>query len=105
MDTGTTAIDREDIVLMFEKLAEVEKALGDLPYRAAKPAMQTLQELHDMLGDMLPGGLYGQCEACSDLIGNGEDFVATDDGAFCAACVRLWNEAGRPGAAEAEAPL
>ncbi len=80
-------MDRNTIKAARDLIASVDKALEELPYRTARPAMASLNELMELVEDELPGGFYGQCEGCEELIGNDDpDPYMGEDVTLCATC-------------------
>ncbi|MEE9159965.1 MAG: hypothetical protein V3U60_16470 [Gammaproteobacteria bacterium] len=80
-------MDQDAMKAGFELIGSITKAVEGLPYRDARPALESLNELHDMIGEGLPGGYFGQCEACETLLGNDDEMALTeDDITLCVAC-------------------
>jgi hypothetical protein len=80
-------MDRETIKDCYKAMDKIEKALGGLPYRDAVPAIATLGELRDTIGEGLPGGFFGHCDICNGILGCGDNFASTDDGEWvCTTC-------------------
>lgn len=84
--------ERETLKSNLDLIDKVEKALGDLPFRLAVPAVQTLGELRDCLCEVLPGGLYTFCESCELPIGCDEESATDPEGdtTLCAECIKRY---------------
>lgn len=76
---------RDDIKSIFNEAAKVEKALGGLPHRDAKPALQAVQGILDIVGEELPGGYGGTCMGCEEVKGL-DEMVSCGDEDFCRTC-------------------
>jgi len=91
-------MDQTMMKACFELIGEVTKAVEGLPYREARPALSSLNELHELIGEELPGGYFGQCEGCEALLGNDDERGSSEDGLhFCMNCVREFEVAQEAG--------
>lgn len=77
---------RDELKAFFELVGSVNEALRDLPHRDAEPAMQSLQEMSDIVGEQLPGGYCGLCPHCEEVKGE-DEMVDCGDERICQSCI------------------
>lgn len=80
-------LTRDEIGAFFEEAAKVEKALGGLLHREAGPALQALDDMRGIVGELLPGGHYGKCINCEETKGN-DEMVSCGDEDVCTECIK-----------------
>jgi len=86
---------REEIVEMLDGISTIRHRLLDAPHRVALDIDRELEGIASSLGDCLPGGGPAlRCEACREIMGQGEVAGVSEDGnEFCADCVARFKEA------------
>ena len=86
--------ERETLKSNLDLIDRVERALDNLPYLRAAPAIRDLHELRNTLCEVLPGGYYMDCEVCGLPIGCDEDWVGTEkDAVVCGDCAKRHEQA------------
>lgn len=77
---------RTEIEAFFDEAAKLEEALGGMIHREAAPALKALDEMRGLVGEELPGGYYGKCIGCEEVMGN-DEMVRCGDEDLCTSCV------------------
>jgi hypothetical protein len=88
---------RQIVKAFFELAGKVDEALGGLPHRDAVPALRSLQQMMDIVGEQLPGGYCGDCPHCDEVKGEDEMEYCGEE-RVCSACIARWNESPTPDA-------
>lgn len=78
---------RDQIKALFDASREVEKALEELPYRAARAGMRALDEMRALVAEQLPGFEYAECGHCEEAKGI-DEMVDVGDERMCTDCER-----------------
>lgn len=84
-------MNRDELKAFFALVEKIGDALGGLPHRDAVPALRSLQEMTDIVGEQLPGGYCGTCPQCEDVKGE-DEMVDCGDERICQSCVDQWDK-------------
>lgn len=90
--TTLKPMTRDQIKGVMDLAKDVERALVELPYRLAKPAIGKLDELRAVVAEQLPGFEYAECPECEEAKGI-DEMVDAGDERVCSDCVARWNSA------------
>ncbi|NDC60315.1 MAG: hypothetical protein EBZ50_16115 [Alphaproteobacteria bacterium] len=72
-----------------DHLDAIEAALAEAPYRRAKPAIERIEKIRDILARATGREHVGACDECSAGITTADEHIAADDGrVWCVPCAR-----------------
>jgi hypothetical protein len=72
-----------------DHLDAIEAAVADLPYRRAKPAMERIEKVRDILARATGREHVGACDECSVGLTTADEHITADDGrVWCVDCAR-----------------
>jgi hypothetical protein len=92
-----TIMTRDEIKAYFDLSGKVADALRHLPWLRADPALGSLQEMADIIGEQLPGSYCGNCPQCEEPKGY-DEMVDCGDEKICKTCVARWDDPKKPAA-------